>query len=341
MKMINWENVRYSLEKTMSNTKLLYIISFLGVILLYSVTSASILFVSNIDIIDILILNSFIKNVILLGLNAFLKFSLLLVIEAFKISDNYTKEILNSSFLAQRNTNYTIFLNLILLVTNSKSKYDILFLILLQNLKYCILCRFNSNFIFRKLSYKIYCKNKIKSQNKLNEMLGENNFNFMSVFEGFKVCFYLAIFVLMYSPTLAVFAVSMLYIHLLCIRFSLNRSRISCINSNIYGFYFTYIIEKEFLITGKFFIIYLAGFFLGDRNVFYLVGANSLGDLAVDLIKINSYYSKMWVKKFYSEIKFTKKFSDEKFVNKDIYLQEINFMIEKLNSQFNKNSELK
>jgi hypothetical protein len=77
------------------------------------------------------------------------------------------------------------------------------------------------------------------------------------------------------------------------------------------------------------------------RDIIYLIEAYVLGDIAIGLININSYYYKIWEKKSYSEINFTKRFIDEKFVNKEIYLKEINLMIENLYVQFNKNSDLK
>jgi len=173
-------------------------------------------------------------------------------------------------------------------------------------------------------------KNKISSQIAFNKILGENNFNFMSTFEGFKICFYLATFVLLKSPTLAIFAYFMLYLHLLVVRFSLNRSRIKDFNTNFYGFYFTYTLPKEFLLTGKFVLCYLLGL-LTKTDTSYLILGNSIADLLIDLFKSHSYYNKFWVKKSFDEINFGSKFEDEKFVNLEIYLKELYDLINKTN----------
>jgi len=324
LKMIDWNNVKYSLEKTTSNTKLQFIVSFFCITLLYAITLVALFISSELELTGNKILNSFLKNLVLIGLNMLLKLSIILLIEAFKISDNYVKEILKSYFQAQRNTSNTVFINLIKLASSDVYKYgyDILFLIILQNIKLSFVARFNFNYIFRILGYHVYLKKNISTQERFNDLLGENNFNFMSSFEGFKICFYIAIFVLLKSPTLAIVGTLMLYLHLLALRFSLNRSRIKGINTNYYGFYFSYVLEKEFLLTGKFFIIYTFCFFF-DAPVQYIVGANAIADLALDLFKMKSFYTKFWVKKKYSEVEFTRKFEKEKFVNIKIYLDEV------------------
>jgi hypothetical protein len=324
LKMIDWNNVKYSLEKTTSNTKLQFIVSFISFTLIYAVTLGALYYVSELELVKNKILNSFLKNLVLIGLNMFLKLSIVILIESFKISDNYIKEILKSYFQAQRNTNNTVFINLLKLASTDIKvyEYDILFLIILQNIKLSFLARYNFNYIFRKIGYHVYFFKKISTQERFNDLLGENDFNFMSSFEGFKICFYLAIFVLLKSPTLAIVGTFMLYLHLLAIRFSLNRSRIKGINTNYYGFYFSYVLEKEFLLTGKFFITYAVACFF-NAPIQYTVGANAIADLALDLIKMKSFYTKFWVKKKYSEVEFTRKFEDEKFVNIKIYLDEV------------------
>lgn len=328
IKMIDWINVRYSLEKVISNTKLQYVISFLGTTLLYTTTYCVIFLVSMIHFSDNSIINSLIKNILLLVLNAVLKYALILMINAFKLSDNYLKEIMRSYFIAQRNTNNTVFINLLLFASSEKENWSIVFLIILQNAKLAFLARYNGNYLYRQISYKLFLNKKVNTQESLNSILGENNFNFMTSYEGFKICFYLTVFVLIKSPTIGIIATAMLYLHLLAIRFSFTRSRVKDFNTNYYGFYFTYTMEKEFLNTGKFFLIYLAANLISNDNAVYIILFNGLVDFVFDIVNSKSFYTKFWVKKKYDEVEFTKKFEDEKFVNIELYMKEIDNILE-------------
>lgn len=330
LKMIDWTSCKYSIEKTMSNTKIQYSISIIGSALIYSSVYAAIYSVSLLKPFDSEIWDALVVNVILLALNVLLKFSLTLVIAAFRLSDNYLKEILKAYFIAGRNVNNTVFINLLLFASGDKSDYTILFLIILQNLKLGFLAMFNFDYIFRNLSYKLYLKNKLNSQETLNDALGANTFNFMTTWEGFKLCFYLMIFSLMRSFTLGLFGLLFLIAHYYMIKYSFVNSRIRDFNNNYYGFYFSHTFSKEFLITGKFFLAYAVALILGSKVASFTLIGNLVTDFALDIFNSKSLYNKFYVKEKYNSVKFTKKFEDEKFVNVKIYMDAIEELGEKV-----------
>jgi len=96
-------------------------------------------------------------------------------------------------------------INLLLYASEEKSDFSILFLIILQNLKLGSLTIFNFDYIFRNLSYRLYLKSKPNSHETLNDVLGASTLNFMTSWEGFKLCFLLMVFSLMKSFTLGLF----------------------------------------------------------------------------------------------------------------------------------------
>lgn len=328
IRMIDWHNCKYSFEKIISNTKIQYVISFSVSAGLYGVVYYAIFMVSQLSIIDNDILNSLLINILLVILNVFLKLALVLFIASFKLSDNYLKEILKAYFISCRNVNNTVFINLLLYASGNKSEYTILFLIIFQNLKLGILSIFNFDFIFRTLSYKLYYNSKLNSQETLNDILGANTFNFMSTFEGFKLCFYLFIFCLMKSFTLGLFALSFLILHFYMIKYSFIHSRIRGFNKNYYGFYFSYIFSKEFVFTGKFFLFYVVALLF--KNFRIVLISNLTSDFVFDIFISKSFYNKFYVKERYNNIKFTHKFENEKFVNLNLYLEQIDNTAQKI-----------
>lgn len=329
LKMIDWNNCKYSVEKTLSNTKIKYLISFVGSGLIYSAVYFAIYFVSVLKPFNSQIWDALVVNLILLVLNVLLKFALTLVISSFKLSDNYLKEILKAYFIACRNVNNTVMINLLLYASGNKSDYSILFLIILQNLKLGFLSMFNFDYIFRNLSYKLYYKNKLKTQETLNDILGANTFNFMTSWEGFKLCFLLMVFSLMKSFTLGLFAFVFLIVHFYMIKYSFVNSRIRDFNNNYYGFYFSHTFNKEFLITGKFFLVYSIAIFDKNAASSALI-VNLVADFALDILNSKSLYNKFYVKEKYNNVKFTKKFEDEKFVNTKLYMEAIELLAEKI-----------
>jgi len=212
LQMIDWNYCKYSIEKTMSNTKIQYLISFAFSAFIYSFAFVAISLVSSLGS-EENIWFALLRNIALIFLNIFLKFALTLLISSFRLSDNYLKEILKAYFIGCRTLNNTIFINLILFACQSKSNYSILFLIILQNLKLGLLSIYNSDYFFRFISYKMYYNKKLNSQETLNDILGANTFNFMTSWEGFKACFYLMVFSTVKSCTLGIFGLVFLIIH--------------------------------------------------------------------------------------------------------------------------------
>jgi hypothetical protein len=329
LKMIDWTNCGYSIEKTLSNTKTKYIISFVGSALIYIAVYFAIFFVSVLKPFDSEIWDALVVNLILLVLNDLLKFALTLVIGAFRLSDNYLKEILKAYFIGSRNVINTVMINLLLYASGEKSDFSILFLIIFQNLKLGFFTIFNFDYIFRNLSYKLYLKSKLNSQETLNDVLGASTFNFMTSWEGFKLCFLLMVFSLMKSFTLGLFGLLFLIVHYYMIKYSFVNSRIRDFNNNNYGFYFSYTSNKEFLIIGKFFLVYVISLVSKKAAASALIG-NLVSDFALDIFNSKSLYNKFYVKEKYNNVKFTKKFEDEKFVNIKIYVETIEALGEKI-----------
>ena len=332
LKMIDWHNAKFSFEKVISNTKLQYIISFIINAFIYFGSFAFILFLSQFTYAHNFVLDSIARNIVLIFADIWVEFILILIISSFRLSDNYLKEILKSYFIAQRSTHNTVFVNLIIFASNKdhgdRGKYSVIFLILLQNIKLAVLARYNFENLFRKLKYYLV-KNKISTQETYNNLLGENNFNFMKTFEGFKICFYLTVFSMMVSLTVGIIATIFLFIHLLFIRWGMARSRVTEFNTNYYGFYFTYTLEKEFLNLFKFFVLFILAFVMREQTI-YLLESQTIADFVLDIIQTKSFYSKFWVKSNYDEVTFTKKFNDQKFVNIAKYLDEIDLLFKKI-----------
>ena len=117
------------------------------------------------------------------------------------------------------------------------------------------------------------------------------------------------------------------------IKYSFVNSRIRDFNNNYYGFYFSHTFNKEFLITGKFFIAYVLALLSSKAASQALIG-NLVTDFALDIFNSKSLYNKFYVKEKYNNVKFTKKFEDEKFVNVKIYMEAIEALGEKIKKNF-------
>jgi hypothetical protein len=333
LKMIDWSNCKYSIEKTLSSTKIKFLFSFLvyGIVYygLYNLT----LFISKYRYFEDIILNSIITHIILVVYNILLKFFFVFIIDLFKLSDNYLKEITKAYLIAHRNFQNTVFINLLLFRIGIKTNYSILFMIIFQNLKLGFLSICNFDYIYRKISYTFSGKNKLNSQEKFNNILGVNTFNFMTAWEGFKICFYLMIFILIDSFTLGLVALIFLILHYYMIKYSFVRSRIRDFNINYYGFYYSHTLKKEILNIGKFFLIYFFVSLYVPFNV--LMNINVSFDFFIDIFDFKSFYNKFYINEKYYNVKFTRKFEDEKYVNINVYMKEVADLAEKIRKTYN------
>lgn len=251
---IDWKNVNYSLEKTLSGNTLKSILSiviffiFSGLIFTITYFSSTFegIYINNYNIFKI----PFLRGIFLILINIILENIIILILSVFYIPDLYFKNVLFRYITMQKTFFNTVIINILIYHKKLTKDFELQYLsfiyfIILLCLKNLFFTRFSEKYVSNKLKYFFMTKilRRKLIQIDINYLYSDNQFNTITIFEKYRLLVFTALFLIKLYPLCAVFVILCVFVHYIIIKWSLFHSELKDVN--YYGYYFNVIMKNE------------------------------------------------------------------------------------------------